>query len=149
MNQKKLTSVLVALLLGAVGVVLAETDYIAMPILQDIQKGTDNGNQIQSLRVQGTATVASNATSYGYNVLVSSNKSTAVYMVQGFSSTSYPGYTPTNTFAITFIEAPKVAVIYTAATTNATQLYVSSVASNAIIVTAATNYSGMAIGRVK
>ena len=147
MNQKKFAAVLVGLL-GFVGVVLAETDYIAMPIIQDIQKGENNGNQIKTLQVSGPASVGTYIKSYGYDVNVSSNKSGLVYMTQPFSAPSYIGSTPTNTFVVPFIATPSVVVTYTASTTNAVQLY-ATISTNQVIVTAATNYSGIAYGRVK
>lgn len=61
--MKKLLAVLFAGVLGLNG--LAETDYLALPILSDIQKGVDNRNQIKDLRVQGTATIGGASTLTG------------------------------------------------------------------------------------
>lgn len=46
-----------ALLLATLTAVYAETDPKAMPIIQDIQQGRDNRNQITTLRVSGNATI--------------------------------------------------------------------------------------------
>ena len=59
--MKKVFGLIVALVLCA-GAVFAETDYAAMPVIRDIQKGKDNRNQIEVLRVKGAATIGGTAT---------------------------------------------------------------------------------------
>lgn len=54
--NKKITSVFLGIMMGA-GVAFSETDYIATPIIADMQNGADNDNQIKTLRVRDKAVV--------------------------------------------------------------------------------------------
>ena len=65
--KKFLIVTLCSLALCAVSI--AETDYIAMPIIRDIQKGIDNGNKIVTLRVSGAATIGSTLAVTGASTL--------------------------------------------------------------------------------
>ena len=49
------SAALAALVFGILGEARAETPYEAMGIIRDIQKGADNGNQIDRLRVRTDA----------------------------------------------------------------------------------------------
>ena len=51
--------------LGLTMSVLAETDYIAIPILRDIQRGENNRNRIEDLLVGDDATINDDATISG------------------------------------------------------------------------------------
>lgn len=174
MIRKKLFAGLV-LAVGLVGYVAAETDYIALPVIDDIRKGVDNENAITTLKVTGTgdidgalnvdgALVVDGATSVGGALTVTgaiksggrtaitSSNTTGNVVIEYGSKTSVLDTTSTNTFGTTFIEAPTVlwrAVSQDAATpwsaTNAI-----TVASNKFsIVFGATNvtYSWIAIGK--
>ena len=67
----------------ALGVVTyAETDPKALPILQDIQKGKDNSNQIKILRVKGAATIGGALTVAGA-VTATGAQSAASYTAPG------------------------------------------------------------------
>lgn len=59
MNTK--IAVFLASLLGA-GIVIAETDYIALKVIEDIQLGKATKNAIDTLRVDGGATLAGDIT---------------------------------------------------------------------------------------
>ena len=71
--RKFLVSLAVVALVGSLAVAaekgkkvpLAETDNKALSKIKDIQKGTDNANQIQTLRVKGSATVGGAVTAAG------------------------------------------------------------------------------------
>ncbi len=99
--------------------------------------------------------VAGVISSYGYNSMVSSNKSTAVYMTQAGTLSPATGggagaTTVTNTFAIPYIEAPAVTITqYELLGTNMTIV----VSSNKFTVIGGdgwkTNGGWVAVGRVK
>jgi hypothetical protein len=106
-----------------------------------------------TLDITGTLTGSGLITSYGYNVDVSSNKSALVYMTQSGTLTPASGgaaTTLTNTFAISFIEAP--AVFITQYNITQTNLAI-AVLSNQFTVTGGdgwqTNAGWMARGRIK
>jgi len=156
MNGKMVTKMLVtAIVLMAAMFVYADTEAInpslvVTPSIHLYGVGVTplviNGTNVTATAadlnmVAGTATGSANVGSIG--------TVGQVYTIQSGTQSSYPGYTPTNTFSTSFIATPVVVVSYTASTTNAVQLYVSSVASNAIVVTAATNYHWIAYGRTK
>lgn len=54
--MKRFLSILASAVMCS-GLAMAETDYIALPILRDIQRGIANANQIQVLQVSGAATI--------------------------------------------------------------------------------------------
>lgn len=62
--MKKVMMILGAAVLAA-GVAVAETDYVAMPVIQDIQKGRDTINQIVDFRCSGDARVGDDLTVVG------------------------------------------------------------------------------------
>lgn len=103
--KKFLIVTLCSLALCAVSI--AETDYIAMPIIRDIQKGIDNGNQIVTLRVSGVATLVGGATVKGRAVLTSVGAGSAYKMVS-IDTNKYSALETdaTNVFATTFTGAP-------------------------------------------
>jgi hypothetical protein len=169
--MKKLIASLV-LGLGLVSYVSAETDYIALPILQDIQNGVSNGNCIVDLRVKddaiieddmsvggdltvtGTSVGSGKITSYGYPVSLSTTSGTAsaaVFMTQVgtvASTGNDAALTATNTFAVSFVATPTVMWRYHTAGIPATND--TTVASNAFTVAVCqTNGSYIAYGRVK
>jgi hypothetical protein len=145
--------------------VMAETDYLALPKINDIVKGVNNANQIQTLRVSGAATVGGAATitgaatvtgtltgsglvkEYGYAVDVGPS-ATYVYMTQVGTNNQAGGSVQTNTFPITFIEVPTVIYKHTAADQVSTNVY--TVASNAFTIASGVQPGvWIARGRVK
>lgn len=86
---------------------LAETDYLALPKINDIVKGVNNANQIETLRVSGAATIGGAATVKGRAVATS--KGTDRYMADGATRTMSAGETTfTGTFTTVYTTAPSV-----------------------------------------
>jgi len=81
--MRKIIDIAVALgIMG--GVAFAETDYKALAAIRDIQKGVDNANQIEVLRVRDNATVG------GSSVVTQSG----LYQSDTNATTTITGYTP-------------------------------------------------------
>jgi len=142
--KKFLVGLFVSVLFVLPAVVIAETDYIALPKIVDIQKGVDNGNQIEVLRVQDSGTVD------GRQIVVGGS-ATAGDLIQygAVLQSAAAATTSTGTFPVVYTTAPKVVVsaVGNGGRTNA--LVVSSILTNKFVVTLsgdATNYDWIAIG---
>lgn len=121
--MKRLFSVLAGLVVASV--CYAETDYIAMPIIEDLQKGVSNNNSIVDLFVKDDATIVGDAsvgslattgkvTSYSRAAVVS--PSTTAWAVDGGRVVwGDPALSKTQAFTTVFSAAPFVTVTYAAA----------------------------------
>lgn len=128
--MRKFIAVLVAGMLVSLSAV-AETDYIAMPIIRDIQKGVNNNNQLTTLRVSGTATIGGAATITGaatvgslstagkvtsYSRAAAVSPSTTAWAVDGGLKVWPHGaaVSVTQAFSTVFSAAPYVTLTYAA-----------------------------------
>lgn len=77
--------------------VLAETDYIALPQIQDIRKGVDNENQIETLRVSGNATIGGTLTP-GRIVIAATNVTEAAIVQSAWAQSDTNATTTTTLY---------------------------------------------------
>lgn len=140
--MKKFISVLCALALCIVSA-SAETDYVAMPVIQDIQQGVNNGNQITTLRVSGAATI-------GGKAAVVTASATVVDLVQrGAVTVTADATTYTQVFATVYTSVPQVFLQSTldgAAVKTNTIVPVVSSNKFTVVMGVNTNFQWLAIG---
>lgn len=121
---------------------LAETDPKALPIIQDIQKGTDNNNTPTLLAVKAQNGHAAFAVDVGPSA-------TQVWLTQVGTNNMLGGTITTNTFPVSFLTVPTVIYQFTDADKPSTNLI--SVATNRFTIAgnAGVNGNWIARGRIK
>lgn len=136
----------VATVLALAGLVYGEDDRRALSVINDIQKGRDNNNQIINLRVFDDAVIGGEATVDGKYVAVGPN-ATAGLMIQTGTNSITETAVQTNWFAVVFGAAPIVTANYTATSEGANICFTSITPSNFICTaTESSTFNYIAIG---
>lgn len=106
--MKKCFVVLALTLFVGVGMVIAETDYVALPIIHDIQTGKDNGNAIKTLKVtenaviDGTLAVAGVLSTDSRAVVTSKDTASGNMVIEAGQKTTVLETIHTNTYTTAF-----------------------------------------------